>query len=159
MKSHELLDVIGEAQDSYLLDAKAPKKKSTPVWVKWTAMAACIAIVIAFPMVWNLFNHSGGSTGTLPGDIKIYPTVMVDGQLYEWRKGNAIYNQLPSDCVYYGEISHVKGDTPLNDCEFVSTFSVSGQIYTCQESDKNIYLCLTTDWLNEVVVAFDLITE
>ena len=46
MKSHELLEVIGEAQDSYLLDAKIPKKKSTPVWVKWAAMAACLILVI-----------------------------------------------------------------------------------------------------------------
>ena len=46
MKSHELLEVIGEAQDIYLLDAKIPKKKSTPVWVKWTAMAACLILVI-----------------------------------------------------------------------------------------------------------------
>ena len=46
MKSNELLEVIGEAQDSYLLDAKAPKKKSTPMWVKWVAIAACLAIVL-----------------------------------------------------------------------------------------------------------------
>ena len=46
MKSHELLEVIGEAQDSYVLDAKIPKKKSTPVWVKWAAMAACLILVI-----------------------------------------------------------------------------------------------------------------
>ena len=46
MKSYELLEVIGEAQDSYVIDAKAPKKKSTPVWVKWAAMAACLILVI-----------------------------------------------------------------------------------------------------------------
>ena len=46
MKSHELLEVIGEAQDSYVLDAKAPKKKSIPVWVKWAAVAACLILVI-----------------------------------------------------------------------------------------------------------------
>lgn len=47
MKSHELLEVIGDAQDSYVLDAKNPKKKTiTAVWVRWTAMAACLCLVI-----------------------------------------------------------------------------------------------------------------
>lgn len=47
MKSNELLEIIGEAQDDYILDAKTAKKKHTPVWVKWAAMAACLAIILA----------------------------------------------------------------------------------------------------------------
>ena len=47
MKSHELLEVIGDAQDSYVLDAKDPKKKTiTAVWVRWAAMAACFVLVL-----------------------------------------------------------------------------------------------------------------
>ena len=57
MKSNELLEVIGEAQDTYVLDAKAPKKKSTLVWVKWVAMAACLILVVGLviPQL-SLFN-------------------------------------------------------------------------------------------------------
>lgn len=47
MKSSELLEVIGEAQDDYILDAKTAKKKRTPVWVKWAAMAACLCLIVA----------------------------------------------------------------------------------------------------------------
>lgn len=47
MKSSELLEVIGEAQDDYILDAKTAKKKHTPVWVKWAAMAACLCLIVA----------------------------------------------------------------------------------------------------------------
>ena len=47
MKSSELLEVIGEAQDKYILDAKTAKKKHTPVWVKWAAMAACLCLIVA----------------------------------------------------------------------------------------------------------------
>lgn len=47
MKSHELLEVIGDAQDSYVLDAKAPKRKTTTsVWVRWATKAACCALVL-----------------------------------------------------------------------------------------------------------------
>ncbi|MBR5592990.1 MAG: hypothetical protein IKW46_02840 [Bacteroidaceae bacterium] len=47
MKSSELLEVIGEAQDDYILDAKTAKKKHTPAWVKWAAMAACLCLIVA----------------------------------------------------------------------------------------------------------------
>ena len=47
MKSHELLEVIGNAQDNYVLDAKDPKKKTiAAVWVRWAAMAACFVLVL-----------------------------------------------------------------------------------------------------------------
>lgn len=46
MKSNELLEVIGEAQDDYILDANTPHKKTRPVWVKWAAMAACLCLIV-----------------------------------------------------------------------------------------------------------------
>jgi hypothetical protein len=95
--------------------------------------------------------------GTLPGADEIYPTIMVEGNLYEWRKGAAISSELPDDCVYYGELIHVEGETPNNNNEFVSVFSVSGQIYTVSQTDTVVYLCLTTDWLENTVVVFDLV--
>jgi hypothetical protein len=97
--------------------------------------------------------------GTLPGADEIYPTIMVEGNLYEWRKGAAICSELPDDCVYYGELIHVEGETPNNNNEFVSVFSVSGQIYTVPETDTVVYLCLTTDWLENTVVVFDLVQQ
>ncbi len=103
---------------------------------------------------------TGSQTGfsfTLPGAVKIYPTIMVQDHLYEWRKGAAICNELPDDCVYYGELIHVEGEKPNNDSEFVSVFSVSGQIYTMPQTDTIIYLCLTTDWLDNTVVVFDFV--
>lgn len=121
-------------------------------------MTYILAVTIAISLI--ACTDTAGSesgAGTLMGDTGIYPTVMVDGRLYEWRKGPALCNGLPNDSVYYGEIIHVEGETPGNDCEFVSVFSVSGQIYTIVEDDEFICLCLTTDWLNETVVIFDLV--
>ena len=96
----------------------------------------------------------------LTGGTDIYPTVMVDGKLYEWRKGRAICETVPDDGVYYGEVSYVYGKTPTKDCEFMSVFMVSGQIYTIPGNDELVYLRLTTDlspdWLNEKVVIFAL---
>lgn len=59
MKSDELLNLIGEAQDKYILDAKAPVKRGRPSWVKWVAVAACLCIAVMglFPLFGNHDNH------------------------------------------------------------------------------------------------------
>ena len=159
MKANELLDVIGDTDDNMIVEAKELRKRKKNAWAKWGAMAACLCIVIIGAMVWSKVKtppDNSGST-TLLGADKIYPTVMVQGQLYEWRKGAAICNELPDECVYYGDLVHVEEETPNNDGEFASVFSVSGQIYTTPQSDTVVYLCLTTDWLDNTVVVFDIV--
>ena len=94
----------------------------------------------------------------LTGGTDIYPTVMVEGQRYKWKTTSL--EDVPDDGVYYGEVSYVYGKTPTKDCEFMSVFMVSGQIYTIPGNDELVYLRLTTDlspdWLNEKVVIFAL---
>lgn len=94
MKSHELLDVIGEAQDSYLLDAKAPKKKTAPVWAKWVAMAACLILVIGLfiPQLFSPNSDKGGMAG--PGNTNpSVPSLHGGGNL----SGN--------DALNYGQVN------------------------------------------------------
>lgn len=59
MNSEELLKLIGEAQDKYILDAKAQVKRGRPSWVKWIAVAACfcIAVMGLFPLFGNHDNY------------------------------------------------------------------------------------------------------
>ena len=161
MRKEDFAEVLGDINENYIQEAETIKRSKKPVWPKWGAMAACLCLVIGLtmPTVLNMLNPKDDSAGTLMGDTEIYPTVMVDGQLYEWRKGAAIRAELPNNSAYYGEVTHVEGKTPRNNCEFVSVFSVSGQIYTISENDECVYLCLTTDWLNETVVVFDLMTN
>ena len=129
------------------------KEKSR--WIKWGVIVACLCLVASVIMMQTRERKIGGSL--LPGAEKIYPTVMVQGELYQWRKeGRAIWKELPENCVYYGEVVHVKGKTPKDDCEFVSVFSVEGQIYISQD-EESIYLCLTTDWLDNTIVVFDFV--
>lgn len=50
MKTNDLLDMIGEANDEFIHDAKANQKAKTvkfPNWAKWfSAIAACLCIVL-----------------------------------------------------------------------------------------------------------------
>ena len=46
MKSNDLIDIIGEAADEHIKDAKSAKK-AIPRWVKWSsAIAACLVLII-----------------------------------------------------------------------------------------------------------------
>ena len=102
-------------------------------------------------------GEAGNAAGsTLYGADQVYPTVMVEGALYEWHKGSAIQFQgLPGGCAYYGEVRHTDAETPQSDGEFASLFPVSGTIYTVPGDADVVYLQLTTDWMEDTVVQFD----
>lgn len=67
MRPDELLDVIGTADENYIADAKAARKaKERPEWVKWTALAACLALVLGggFSLLRQMgFGGAGGGGG------------------------------------------------------------------------------------------------
>ena len=86
MKSNELLEVIGEAQDAYILDANTPHKNIRPVWVKWAAAAACLCLIVA-SLATTFFLQEQGKFPWWPGggnagsEVTIY-AVTVDGEKY-----------------------------------------------------------------------------
>lgn len=91
---------------------------------------------------------------TIPGADEIYPTIMVDGTLYEWHLGVALIDELPVGSTYYGKIKHTDRTTPENDRELVSVFNASGRIFIDPVEDL-IYLELTTDWLEKQLIIFE----
>lgn len=84
----------------------------------------------------------------------IYPTVMADGKLYHWK---TTLDELPEGSEYYGEITYVLAERPVKNGELMAVFKVSGQIYTVPGEHDQVYLCVTTNWLTEKVVAFELV--
>ena len=126
---------------------------------KWIAffLVFFLVIVIIFSIYrMHALNERSVSTSMiLTRGTDIYPSVQVNGELYEWRKGSAIIRDLPDGVLYYGELIHVEGVTPNSDSEFVSVFDASGQIYITENSCENIYICLTTSWLESAIVIFD----
>lgn len=102
-------------------------------------------------------NEADRAAGaTLYGADEVYPTVMVNGALYEWHRGSAVHFEgIPDGCAYYGEVLHTDAETPQADGEFASLFPVSGTIYTVPGNEDEVYLQLTTDWMEETVVQFD----
>lgn len=67
MKNKRLFDIVGEIDDRHIAEAApAAKKSRKPVWVKWDAMAACLAVVVitAVSVLPNYLNQQG----TMPPD-------------------------------------------------------------------------------------------
>ena len=67
MKSHDLIDIIGNADDAYIKDAKNTKKKVIPRWAKWSsAIAACLVLTIGLSFILPRMGDTfapGGSAG------------------------------------------------------------------------------------------------
>ena len=138
--------------------------------MKWYAAAAGICfIAIVYSASINTDNKSGSQVtekvayyehkaddDPVPyGAGEIYPTVKVRGKLYEWHKGAAIYNRIPDGYIYYNEINHISGKVPVSECDFVSAFDATGQIYISGKEDA-VYIRMDADWLKStVIVRFD----
>ena len=113
-------------------------------------------------------------TGSAPnmeslGGLEIFPKIAVNGELYWWYYGEnkwlsrhvfykwkkpGVVSDLPEDCVYYGEIKHVPGNKPTDDCEMVSVFPATGQIYVFPDDSSVCFVVITALALDREIVPF-----
>lgn len=161
MNRKDLFNSFNEIDEQLLERSEIARKNTIPNWKKWGFLASCFCIAVIIIITLGMFRfHKNNGSGTLPGAEEIYPTVMVNGKLYEWYngEGNAIYGELPDNCEFYGEINHTKENIPKKNCEFASVFDVRGEIYTTS-GNEFIFLKLTTSWTENTVVKFELIND
>lgn len=79
MKANDLLDLIGNADDNLITEAKVQKKTKKNAWVKWCAMAACLCLVAVGAI--GLYNSSNDSADQISvgGVMRKYKNVSVGG--------------------------------------------------------------------------------
>lgn len=97
MKSIDLIDIIGEASDEHIMDAKATKRKSNR-WVRWAAVAACICLIGT--VVWDTldrldYNFFAAGCDAWPGEI-------VNGDYYYYVQHKGVMKYTPE-----GESEHL----------------------------------------------------
>lgn len=162
MTGLEFMGKINYVDDDLIFEAEnwvRSKARKISYMVGVGILAACLCLTIGLKI-----NHTQGKDQLIeknepygciiPGGNKIYPTIMVDGTLYEWHFGVGLVDELPAGSTYYGKIKHTDETTPQKDREFVSVFDASGRIFI--DPDENlIYLELTTDWLEKQLVVFE----
>ena len=60
MKKEKLYEAIGDINENYVNEAHMTARKSRPGWLRWGAMAACLALVVMVAMVARptIFNNT-----------------------------------------------------------------------------------------------------
>lgn len=82
MKSNDLIDIIGEAADEHIRDAKSAKKKVMPRWAKWSSgIAACLVVVLSFAIPF-IFDR-GQSSEPLPGGVTAEVVEVIDSNTWK----------------------------------------------------------------------------
>lgn len=82
MKSNDLIDIIGEAADEHIRDAKGSKKKVMPRWAKWSSgIAACLVLVLSFAIPF-IFDR-GQSSEPLPGGVTAEVVEVIDNNTWK----------------------------------------------------------------------------
>ena len=102
MKKENLFDIIGDVDEQKVATAgraMAEKKKSRPVWFKWTAMAACLCLMlVAFPMIQNFSDTQEVDTIEL-GEVLEYSAERVEKALIGEYRGNILHSWGEPDVV------------------------------------------------------------
>ncbi|MBE6918577.1 MAG: hypothetical protein E7469_02705 [Ruminococcaceae bacterium] len=108
MTKEQLFEVIGEAEEVYVRDA-AEGKKHKAAWVRWCALAACLALAVG-TVLWQV--PPGGA-----GEQEIPPIVTYNGVEY-MESGYASYrtalSELPAGYVLAGTtVMGQQGECPF----------------------------------------------
>lgn len=116
MNSKKFSDAMSEVDSKYVDEAISYKKKSKkPIWIKWGAVAACLALVCV--AVISLFPNNNDSV-TTPGIADAAPMIYVNDTLYKQSTSQTSFSELKDDFVYLGIIeSDITNFQGTNDAE------------------------------------------
>ena len=106
MTKEQLFTLIGEAEDAHVRDAAERKKKGA--WVKWSALAACLALVVGVVLTQMRSEEPERNS---EADT---PAVEWEGRTYVVSAWPAAHSKLPEGCVYVGTVNEeVQGECDL----------------------------------------------
>lgn len=96
---------------------------------------------------------------TLYGANEIYPAMMYDGKIYKWDKMAEKTSKIPQGILpegydYVGDINYVSTGKLTEDFQFIAKFEAKGQVYFNKNDPGNLYICITTDWIDNSYVIF-----
>jgi hypothetical protein len=132
------------------------------------AFAALILILTIFA-IFSIINRSndevriagGDNYGTLPGADEIYPAVMYQETIYYWKQmagpvTKLPQGELPAGYEYVGDIEYTDTGEMKKDLQFTAVFEGSGGLYYNSEYPDKVCLRLTTYWLDQAYVIFEI---
>lgn len=150
MKVNDLLDMIGDADDSIIEEAKIIKKSPVPRWTKWLAVVACLSLAVS-GTIFLTKNFSSGkdSVGT---DYEVEDessSVSSSADMiafFIWHGNRYIQYEWIDDSYIVGEYlgtatGKIDEWTPNEEyTEFAG--SVKGDFYSVKDYDPSFMLCM-----------------
>ena len=108
MNAKKFSDAMSELDTKYVDEALNYKKKAKkPGWVKWSAMAACLCLIvvaiITIPSTLSPQDSDGGG-GCIIADAP--PMIYVNDTLYKQSASQTSFSELKEDFVYLGTIKN-----------------------------------------------------
>jgi len=70
MKPENILDAIGNVDDTCIKEAKEKKKSQKTYWISISALAACLALVVGVPYISKTMNGIGKNPVIVPPDTQ-----------------------------------------------------------------------------------------
>lgn len=143
MKKDRLLHTIGKIDDSIIQEA-APEAKRVKrfSWIKWGAVAACLALMLAV-VVPILTNNP---VEVVPGDLA--PMVFVKDTLYKQSTTQTSFAELDDEFIYLGDIARQIDPQQIPREELQANHNILGaEVY--QYRDGVVVLINEKYWLYE----------
>lgn len=69
MRKEEFAEVLGDINENYVKEARAPKKAKKHSWIKWCAMAACLCLVVVGAFIAPDLRREPDGAGVQQGGI------------------------------------------------------------------------------------------
>lgn len=132
MKKEELYKAIGDIDEQSIAEAQVVKKKK-PAWARWGALAACLCVLIAIPVV--LFQPAETPQDIVePGTDSTGPAgLTVDGATYLISSHVSVSDELPEGFAYAGE-TEVGG---FENCPYYTNPDMPEWVYVYHEVRTN----------------------
>ena len=51
MRKEDFAEVLGDINEKHIVEARADRKAKKPIWLKWSAMAACLCVALIFGLL------------------------------------------------------------------------------------------------------------
>ena len=150
MKKEKLYETIGDINENYVNEAHMTARKSRPGWLRWGAMAACLALVVMVATVAMPTMFNNGDTPPVIGDTS--PT---DSAENKYERGYFYQVNEGAFSTYVGGkvISEEKLGSKVEDIsvtagwknaagEWISTENLRGEIYLIDGVSRDVAVAL-----------------
>lgn len=145
MKEERILNVLGQVDEEYIEEAApAVKRRSKkPGWVKWGALAACLALFVAVAGIvgsWqNWFGHKGGPASNPDSMTDPVDSLVQDMRAFEFNGAYYEVTDVTEALERYGLPAAITEDMAGRRLSFLESDGGAGYKESAAETDVELF--------------------